>query len=309
MGEPEESFKVRSALARFREAYEIRSGVPLPQIVEQLRASLDSERRQPELQHQLAIALYRSSDWRGAANAAEAALAENQADLDARWLLARSLLRQGRFQEAVDVAEEGRRLGDDNPAVTPFLEKARARGEMARRLDELMHGQRIPTGREAAELAQVLLASDRFGRAADMFSRADPEGPRPSLERRRRGRGRGPFGQRRGASNDPPRVRDAVSAMTRAGCGLGGDRNELDDAARTGLRMQALRWFSRDLNTIERSLERSRSAFTVLEGWLYDTRLECVRADDALDRLPAEEATAWRTAWMRANDLLSRTRR
>ena len=309
MGEPEESFKVRSALARFREAYEIRSGVPLPQIVEQLRASLDAERRQPELQHQLGIALYRSSDWAGAANAAEAALTENQADLDARWLLARSLLRQGRFQEAVDVAEEGRRQGDDNPAVTPFLEKARARGEMASRLDTVVHGEQMPTGAEAAELAQVLLASGRFGRAAAMFTRADPDGPRPSLERRRRGRGRSPFGPRRGSSNDPPRVRDAVSAMARAGCEMGADRNELDDASRTRLREQALRWFSQDLNAIERNLERSRWAFTVLEGWLYETRLECVREDDALNRLPPAEAAAWRTAWARASDLLGRTRR
>ena len=201
-------------------------------------------------------------------------------------------------------------MGDDNPALEPFLAQAREREKLAGELSARLHGERRPSAKEAAALAPVLLAKGSYARAGSMFRAARPAGPRPSLERRRGGRrGRGGWGRRRSASNDPPEIRDAVSALARAGCAMGTDRDELDEAARATRRATALEWFTSDLESIERAVERSRSAFAVLEGWLYDVRLSCVRDEDALGRLPSTEAKAWRAAWARVTDLLGRTRR
>ena len=98
-----------------------------------------------------------------------------------------------------------------------------------------------------------------------------------------------------------------MSALARAGCGIGEDWNEIDDETRTAFRERALAWLTADLDAAERRTRRS--AFSALEGWIYDVRLECVRNAAAITRLSDTEAEAWTAAWARADALLRRERR
>lgn len=296
LGEPDESsFRVRSAIVQYTERLAIRSGVPLPQIVKDIRERLDdTERTQPELQRQLAIALYRSADWDGAANALRTALAQDAKDLDARGLLMRCLLRQGHFDEAHRVGLESHEHGDDRPELAMLLRRATSFAETAGDIDSLVHGETPPSGSSAIRLARVLLRQGRYTRAATLFTSAWSERPR--------GRDR-----RRGESGEPSDLRDAVSALARAGCGIGEDWNEIDDETRTAFRQRALAWLTADLDAAERRTRRS--AFSALEGWIYDVRLECVRNAAAITRLSDTEAEAWTAAWARADALLRRERR
>ena len=292
------SFRVRSAIVRYTKQLDIRSGVPLPQIVEGLRQRLDdTEQSQPELQRQLAIALYRSADWAGAANAVEAVLIQDQGDLDARMLLVRCRMRQGRFGKAREVGLASREQGDDRPELTMLIQRATSYAETAENLDSLVHAQVPPSGSTALKLARVLLRRGHYAQASGLFTTAGSE----------RFRGRRSRGRRRGSTDEPSEIRDAVSALVRTGCGMGDERNEIDAESRAAFRQRALAWLVADLNAAGRSW--FRYPFSVLEGWVYDIRLACVRDEDAIARLPETEAEAWRAAWAKARELLARARR
>lgn len=315
---PIDSYIVRRHIQSRLDKLDIRAGVPLPTIIENLRSDLDGDQDQVELHRQLAVALYRTADWAAAQAAAEATLSRDPGDLDMRLLLAQLKIRRGQFQDAIDLIAESKNRGDEEPDLERLETTAKTYREIAAELDVRVHADPPPTGHEAARLAAVLLRRGRLARAAQMFIGAWGERP-PGETRGRVGRG-GRGSDPRSLSTpmlrgEPSDLRDAVTALARAGCGRGAA--ELHENDRRKLRATALRWFERTLRDLERHVDRAERSrwrggpaiFPLIEGWLYDVRLDCVRDAERLKSLPDAEARAWTNAWARLSALLPRARR
>jgi hypothetical protein len=107
----------------------------------------------------------------------------------------------------------------------------------------------------------------------------------------------------------PHRYR-AACAAARAGCGVGRDAAELDEASRAGFRRQALDWLWAELDSWRRLLEKQPgNAWLVardLRDWLADSHFVGVRGPDALARLPEAERQAWQQLWADVADTLAR---
>jgi Flp pilus assembly protein TadD/predicted Ser/Thr protein kinase len=97
------------------------------------------------------------------------------------------------------------------------------------------------------------------------------------------------------------RYRAACSAAS-AGCGLGSEGVQLDEAGRAALRRQALEWLWADLAGRARYLEgatpqdRPRLAGE-LRRWQFDADLAGVRSANCLAALPAAERAGWEKLW------------
>ena len=316
-----DSYLVRRLVQTRLDRRDIRSGVPLPTIIENLRRALDTDREERELHRQLAVALYRTADWDAAAAAAQATLQLDDGDLDTRLLLARVHLRQGDFDEAVKLLSESTRRGDNDPNLKHLSEDAAVYADISRDLEARLH-EGTPSDRDSSVrrdqliLARVLQRRGGFARAGQLYAMAWGDRPPSVLSGRSIGgrSGRNSRGSRpvllRG---EPSEVRDGIVSLARAGCGLGEDTDTLGDAARKALRARALAWFERALKELERAVNRRRSdgeaVFTILEGWMYDVRLTCVRDQAWLATFSAEETAAWTAAWAQLAELINRARR
>jgi hypothetical protein len=115
---------------------------------------------------------------------------------------------------------------------------------------------------------------------------------------------------------DDRRVRhryDAACAAALAGGGQGKDDPPPDEAARAGLRKQALGWLEAELAAWGRILgggdpkDRARVVKT-FQHWKVDRDLAGVRDPDALSKVPAEEQPAWRALWAEVDALLEKAR-
>jgi tetratricopeptide (TPR) repeat protein len=103
----------------------------------------------------------------------------------------------------------------------------------------------------------------------------------------------------------------AARSAALASCGQGKDANELDAKERTRLRAQALDWLRKDLQANAQIVEGGKLAAQQevrqrLMHWQNDPDLACVRDRQALDRLPANERTAWQELWREVDKLLTR---
>jgi hypothetical protein len=102
----------------------------------------------------------------------------------------------------------------------------------------------------------------------------------------------------------------AACAAARAGCGVGRDAADLDEASRAGFRPQALDWLWAELDSWRRLLEKQPgNAWLVardLRDWLADPHFVGVRGPEALARLPEAERQAWQKLWADVADTLTR---
>jgi hypothetical protein len=94
---------------------------------------------------------------------------------------------------------------------------------------------------------------------------------------------------------------DAACAAAKGGCGLGKDAADLDAAARTRLREQALVWLRAELVAWKQQLGNGNSSEAArvqkkLGDWPHDRDLAGVRGD-ALAKLPQEERQRWHQLW------------
>ena len=106
---------------------------------------------------------------------------------------------------------------------------------------------------------------------------------------------------------------NAACAAALAGCGQGTDDPKPDDAARAGLRGQALDWLKAERAAWAKVLDvggpQSRPLVQqTLQHWQADTDLAGVRDADALAKLPESERDAWRSLWAEVDALLARAR-
>ena len=106
---------------------------------------------------------------------------------------------------------------------------------------------------------------------------------------------------------------NAACAAALAAAGQGTDDPKPDDAARAGLRSQALGWLKAEraawANVLDSGGSQSRPLVQhTLQHWQADSDLAGVRDAGALEKLPESERVAWRSLWAEVDALLARTR-
>jgi serine/threonine-protein kinase len=104
---------------------------------------------------------------------------------------------------------------------------------------------------------------------------------------------------------------NAACAAALAASGKGVDEPRPDDAAKAGLRRQALGWLNLERATWAKLLDSGANpdrsvVVQSLTHWLNDSDLASVRDPEALAKLPSAELEAWRDLWSGVNDLLHR---
>ncbi|MAG58706.1 MAG: hypothetical protein CMJ83_20650 [Planctomycetes bacterium] len=341
-GKSADSFEVRMLMRRWKDWQAIRTGAPLPKVIADLRSSLGDSVDRAEVQRELSRALYRISDWAGAAMAAQAALTVHDGDFDARWLLVRCLLRQGQFAQARLIGSESLAQGDDNPNMKRLVAEATSYEKLAKTASAKLNAEALPPPPELLKLARLRLRQGKLDQAQALYvhafgekvpssfrrrgsrarsgsRRTRPEGngstaepgkkPKPDSPARGRGRGRGRRRGPPGRSQPSSDLRDCVSALVRTGVGQG-ESPETPGLRHAQLRQRALTWLTAELKEAEGRLGKGdrRGIFSVLETWRYDSRLTAVRDEAQLSRLPEDESARWRAAWVKLDNLLQQSR-
>ena len=103
----------------------------------------------------------------------------------------------------------------------------------------------------------------------------------------------------------------AARCAALAGCGLGADGANLNEAERTRWRRQARAWLEADLAAWTETLDRGGAADRALVRrrlmqWRADPDLAALREPGALDKLAADERESWAALWNEAGAVLRR---
>ena len=214
--------------------------------------------------------------------------------------LGQLLGRSRRFAEALKELRRGHELGSRRPGWSyPSAEWIRQTKRVAGpevRLPDVLKGEDEPA--DAAEgLAFAKLCSDRklHAAAARFYAEALRTDPKLADDR-----------QAWHAYN-------AAWNAAMAGCGQGKDDPPPDEAARAGLRGQALAWLRGELAAWSRTLDGGEPddralLRKLLEHWKADRDLACVRDEAGLAKLPEAERRAWQTLWTDVETLLKKAR-
>jgi eukaryotic-like serine/threonine-protein kinase len=212
--------------------------------------------------------------------------------------LGQSLLRQGRFREALAEYRRGHELGSKRTGWRhPSAEWVRYAEQMAAldaRLPAVIRGEDRPgDAADGLALAEVAYSTGRPVLSARLYGEALKADPRLGDDRRARHR------------------YNAARAAARAGCGQGRDDPPPDEAARAGLRKQALDWLGAELNAWGRVLDtgdpKARAGVAAtLRHWKEDSDLAGIRDAVSLTKLPESESKPWQALWADVDRLLRR---
>jgi tetratricopeptide (TPR) repeat protein len=203
-------------------------------------------------------------------------------DADALCNLGHTLMRCGRFREAVSCFRGGHELGSRRAGWAhpsrEWIESAERMAEMEGRLDRVLSGgQRPRDAHERVAFAELLYAKSRHAESARMYAEA--------------------FAEDAALAEDLAqghRYNAACSAALEAARG-GADAAEW--------RGRALDWLRVDLAPREKAPSELGAT---LEHWKRDRDLAAVR--DSLDELPAPEREAWRSLWAAVDRALAAAR-
>jgi serine/threonine-protein kinase len=104
---------------------------------------------------------------------------------------------------------------------------------------------------------------------------------------------------------------NAACAAALAGCGLGKDAADSDDAQRARWRRQALQWLRLDLAWCGKALDGAKGQARAqvrarMQHWRSDADFAGVRGKDALARIPDEERKEWERFWAEVDALIRR---
>jgi eukaryotic-like serine/threonine-protein kinase len=204
--------------------------------------------------------------------------------VDFHWMLGRALYDEGQFIEALAASKTAHALGSKTPGWKIPSARLVAQCLPLARLDARLPA--ILSGREkqnsVVEQFQVawFLVLKRLPVAAARRYR-DVLAANPTL-----------YGH----------LYNAARAAALAGCGVGHDAAETDEAERAGWRDQALKWLRADNARIESLLRKLPSAkqrgmLWRIERSQRDQELAGVRDKPALARLPPIEREAWEKHW------------
>ena len=225
-----------------------------------------------------------------------AALKFEPDSLDARSNLGRLLGQEGRYAEALKELRLAQDLGSRRPGwrnpLVPLTREVERLAALAPRLPAVLKGD--DHSADAAErLTFARICHDRKLNAAAVRLFAEVLKADPKL----------------GDDRQAQHPYNAACDAALAGCGQGKDDPPPDEAARAGLRGQALGWLKAELAAWSRIVEEGKPEAgavvrPVLEHWKTDGDLAGVRDEAELAKLPAEERRAWRALWADVESLL-----
>jgi serine/threonine-protein kinase len=208
---------------------------------------------------------------------------------EAPFELGATLVRIGRYGEAIDLYRRLRERVRDNPRlhqrVTAELADVEHQAALAARLPAVLHGDDQPKdAAEGLEFAWVAYHARQFGPSAQLSAESFRVDPALAEDIRAR-----------------YRYKAACSAAL-AAAGKGIEEPPLDEPAKAQWRRQALDWLTADLaygTTLVQAGPPVAKDFVihVLQGWKADPDLAGIRDEDALDELPETERRAWRDFW------------
>jgi hypothetical protein len=222
---------------------------------------------------------------------------------DAHAYLSLTLVKRGKFQEAIEALRRGHELGSRQPGwkllpeVKAWQREAEFMARLDARLPALLQGKEQPRdARERVAVANLLQHKQRFATAARWYSDAFAEAP--SLEQDLNERNR----------------YVAARAAALAGCGQGKDAAGLAEQERARMRQQALGWLRDDMATYRRLLdgEPEKAGPLVrerMQHWQQDSDFGGVRGLEVLARLPEAERHDWDKLWTDVADTLARAQR
>ncbi len=224
-----------------------------------------------------------------------------QPDLaEAHCNLGRLLRRRGDYAGALAMLRRGHELGARQPGwrypSARWLAEAERMASLAPRLPALLKGEDRPKDvAERLDIAQLCYETKRFAAAARFLAEAMAADPGLGDDRRAAHR------------------YNAACAAALAGSGQGADDPKPDEAARPGLRGQALDWLKAERVAWAKVLDaggpQARPLVQeTLQYWRADSDLAGVCDAGALAKLPESERVAWRSFWAEVDALLARAR-
>jgi tetratricopeptide (TPR) repeat protein len=210
-------------------------------------------------------------------------------------------LRQGRWANARDAAQQGLDQIDPNDAYRPTLERQLAECDkflaVAPKLSAIYAGE-DPSADNAERLllARACAYSKHHAAAARLYAAAFAAEPAVADD----------FGA--------GHRYNAACYAALAGCGQGEDAGKLPASDRAERRAQALAWLRADLAVRKKQLasgalaERNRVA-GIMTHWLDDADLNGVRPGPKRIEQPAEERTSWDSFWDEVRSTLEQARK
>ena len=213
------------------------------------------------------------------------------------YSLGLALLRRGRFAEAKTSAEKALEYLAPDSSLRPQFMRHRERCErllslQARLPDFLAGNATYADSRERVELVNLCKYQSRYATAYRLYREAIAINAIP---------GDLIFIQRY----------QAACCAVMAADGQGVDADTLAGTARSRWREQALEWLRTDLDSwrmrLETKMPLNLQALRVnLLQWQREADLNCVRQDEALKKLSAEEQQVWRKFWADVAELLAK---
>jgi tetratricopeptide (TPR) repeat protein len=285
--QPEAEVEYRAALASFQRLIDDYPAVP------EYRGSL------ADCHHRLGADLKENGDLDGAIRAYQAAIQIKPQYAEAHCNLGETLLRQGRFTDALAAYRRGHELGSKDPhwpyPSAQWVHKAEQMVAMEGKLPKLLKSEAQPSDNaERLALARLCVSKKLYAAATRFYAQAFAADPEL-------------------ADNLHTGDRcNATCAAALAGCGQGEDAAKLDDRERARLRRQALTWLRADLALRAKQAAGSRpqgraAAERALQRWLQDPDFAGVRGE-ALAKLPEADQQAWRQLWADVAETLARAR-
>jgi tetratricopeptide (TPR) repeat protein len=220
---------------------------------------------------------------------------------EAHCNLAQALQVQGKFEEALAAFRRGHELGMKDPSwrypSAQWVRDAERPAELDRKLPALLRGEIAPVNaKERFEFGEHCYRKRLYGAGVRLLR--DALAAQPAL------------------ANDLQSAYryNAACCAALAGCGKGQDAAQLDDAARTRWRQQALDWLRADLTLWHKQLDGDKpsdvraKAQNMLRHWQQDGDLAGLRDEPAVAKLPEPEQQAWRQFWSEVQGLLDRAK-
>jgi tetratricopeptide (TPR) repeat protein len=307
----EKKGRVDEAIAAFRQATRLKKNDPgahyrlggvlltkgqVDEAIAAYREAIRLKKDDPGLHYNLGAALAEKGQDDAAMAAYRQAIRLRKDYPEAHCNLGGILLKKGHFHAAVQALRRGHELGSRAPRwpypSAQWLREARTLARLDDRLPAFLAGKEQP--RDADDSLAI-------ARLCVVFRQRYTAGVRFSAEA---------FDARPGLAEDLKAGNRyaAACAAVLASCGRGLDAPP-DEAARSRLRGQALRWLRADLAAWRESLAKgpaARAAATKhLLHWRQDPDLSSVREQASLARLPRKERRAWQKLWADVADTLA----
>jgi tetratricopeptide (TPR) repeat protein len=254
----------------------------------QYRVAIRLDDESVDTHYNFCLLLADRGEWEEAETECRRALQLKNENVNAHWELGYILQKEGKFGEAIPCFDRAVQLAPPGDKRRPRLEGAITYGRRLQDLDErlpaVLRGEVQVTAPEQTEFAWLCAEYKRhFAAAARLYTEAFAR--QPSLA------GDTAAGHRYAAAG----------AAARAGLGQGQDAADLEEAECACLRDQALDWLRADLAAWDERLGKDGTngpeIAKTLRRWQDDPALAGVRDADALDRLSADERSAWRRLW------------